>query len=172
MLRAGIIGCGGITERRHAPVLTSFVGHVELAALADVSEARLALIDDKYSVSPAHRYTDYEAMLKNESLDLVHVCTPHHLHKPQAIAALQAGSHVLMEKPVATTVEEADHIIEAADHAGKKLTISHNQLTLTDLLVDLLIENAKFRQSTKQTINKSDNQQFPSGDRTNEDSTL
>lgn len=128
MLRAGIIGCGGITERRHAPVLTSFVGHVELAALADVSEARLALIGDKYSVSSAHRYTDYEAMLKNESLDLVHVCTPHHLHRPQAIAALQAGSHVLMEKPIATSVEEANHIIEAADQAGKKLTISHNQL--------------------------------------------
>jgi UDP-N-acetylglucosamine 3-dehydrogenase len=128
MLRAGIIGCGGITERRHAPVLSSLKGRVELAALSDVSEARLAFIGDQYGVPPDHRYTDYETMLQSESLDLVHICTPHHLHEPQAVAALQAGAHVLMEKPIATSVEEANRIISAADYAGKKLTISHNQL--------------------------------------------
>ena len=82
------------------------------------------------------------------------------------------SDEILVGDPAGAPDEHESSQPEAADHAGKKLTISHNQWTLTDLLVDLLIENAKFRQSTKQTINKSDNQQFPSGDRTNEDSTL
>ncbi|MBT6144944.1 MAG: Gfo/Idh/MocA family oxidoreductase [Gemmatimonadetes bacterium] len=127
MLRAGIIGCGGIAERRHAPVLSTLEG-VTLAALVDPSTERLAQLGDQYQVPAEDRYTDVEKMLNHAKLDLVHICTPHDLHVTQAEAALQAGAHVLLEKPISTTLEEADRIMAAADRAGKKVAISHNQL--------------------------------------------
>ncbi len=111
MLRAGIIGCGGITERRHGPVLSGMDDRVEIAAISDVSEERLAVIGDRYDVPGFARFSDYEAMLETSELDFVHVCTPHHLHESQAIAAMEAGAHVLLEKPIATSLEEADRII-------------------------------------------------------------
>lgn len=126
MLRAGIIGCGGITERRHAPVLAAQEG-VELVALADVTRERVDLLGDKHGVGADGRFTDYEQMLRDAELDIVHVCTPHDLHEAQAIAALQAGCHVLLEKPIATTADEADRMIAAASDAGRKITVSHNQ---------------------------------------------
>jgi predicted dehydrogenase len=127
MLRAGIIGCGGIAERRHAPVLNTLKG-VTLAALTDTSTDRLAELGDLYNVPEDDRHTDVENMLAHAELDLVHICTPHDLHVEQAIAALQAGAHVLLEKPIATTPEEADRIIAAAIAANRKVAISHNQL--------------------------------------------
>lgn len=127
MLRAGIIGCGGIAERRHGPVLAALEG-VELAALADVSEERLAVLGERHGVGPGRRFTDYEKMLTTVDLDLVHVCTPHDQHEAQAVAAMEAGAHVLLEKPIATTVAEAERMMAAAARTGCKLTVSHNQL--------------------------------------------
>jgi UDP-N-acetylglucosamine 3-dehydrogenase len=128
MIRAAIIGCGNITERRHGPVLASLKGRVELAALADPSEERRSLVGAQVGVSPEHQYGDYQDMLAHESLDLVHVCTPHHWHEPQAIAAMQAGAHVVVEKPIATTLDEADRMIGAAQQYGRKLLPNHNQV--------------------------------------------
>jgi UDP-N-acetylglucosamine 3-dehydrogenase len=126
MLRAGIIGCGGITERRHAPVLSAQQG-VELVALADVSNERLQLLGDRHGVPAARQYTDYEKMLTDAALDIVHVCTPHDLHEAQAIAAMEACCHVLLEKPIATSAAEADRMAAVAARRGRKLTVSHNQ---------------------------------------------
>ena len=127
MLKAGIIGCGGITERRHGPVLARLHDHVKVTALADLSAERTNLLGEKLGVDRAHQYQDWEAMLRNEELDLVHICTPHNAHEAQSIAAMQAGAHVLMEKPISTTVEEANRILAVAKETGRKLTISHNQ---------------------------------------------
>ncbi len=128
MLRAGIIGCGGITERRHGPVLATLKDRVHIAALADLAPQRTALMGENLGVDPAHQYQDYEEMLRREALDFVHICTPHHLHEPQAVAALQAGAHVLLEKPLCTTLPEADRMIAVAAAADRKITVSHNQL--------------------------------------------
>lgn len=128
MLKAGIIGCGGITERRHGPVLVSMSDRVNIAALADLSTERSALMGDKLDVSADHCYADWQKMLENEELDFVHICTPHHLHAPQAIAAMQAGAHVLLEKPMATTLADIDRMIEVAQTTGRKLAVGHNQL--------------------------------------------
>ncbi len=127
MLKAGIIGCGGITERRHGPVLASLHDKVEVSALADLSAERTGLMGEKLGVGKAHQYQDWETMLRDEQLDLVHICTPHGAHEAQAIAAMQAGAHVLMEKPISTTVDEANRIIAVAKETGRKVTISHNQ---------------------------------------------
>ena len=128
MLRAGIIGCGGITERRHGPMLASLSDRVTIAALADLAQERLDLMSGKLGVGSEHLYTDWEQMLANEELDLVHICTPHHLHEPQAIATMEAGAHVFLEKPIATRLEEVDRMIAASERTGRKMTVGHNQL--------------------------------------------
>lgn len=128
MLRAGIIGCGGITERRHGPMLASLSDRVTVTALADLAEERLGLMGEQLGVGSEHRYTDWERMLTDEALDLVHICTPHHLHAPQAIGAMEAGAHVFLEKPVATRLEEVDQMIAASVRTGRKMTVGHNQL--------------------------------------------
>jgi len=127
MLRAGIIGCGGITERRHGPVLAGMKDRVEIAALADLAEERVGLMGEKLGIATEHLYRDWEEMLAREELDLVHICTPHHLHEPQAIGALEAGAHVFLEKPMATSLAEADRMIAAAAAAGRKMTVGNNQ---------------------------------------------
>lgn len=128
MLKAAIIGCGMITERRHAPVLAGRPDRVQVVALSDLSTERMALIGGMAGVSPDHHYQDYGVMLATEDLDLVHICTPHDLHEAHAIAAMQAGAHVLLEKPIATTVESVDRMIAAAQRYGRKMTVSHNQI--------------------------------------------
>jgi len=144
MFRTAIIGCGGITERRHGPVLSRMTDRVQLVALADLSEERLALMGDKLGVPPERRYTDWEQMLAREELDLVDIATPHGVHAEQAIAAAQAGAHVLIEKPIARTVDEADRMISAAEDAGVRLCVLHNQLfaPATQKTLELIGEGA------------------------------
>ncbi len=128
MLRAGIIGCGGITERRHGPMLASLSDRVTVVALADLAQERLDLMGGKLGVGSENLYTDWEQMLTQEKLDLVHICTPHHLHEPQAVAAMESGAHVFLEKPIATRLEEVDRMIAASERTGRKMTVGHNQL--------------------------------------------
>ena len=128
MLKAGIIGCGGITERRHGPMLASLSDRVTVAALADLAQERLDLMGGKLGVASENLYTDWKQMLANEKLDLVHICTPHHLHEPQAIAAMESGAHVFLEKPIATRLEEVDRMIAVSERTGRKMTVGHNQL--------------------------------------------
>ena len=128
MLRAGIIGCGGITERRHGPMLARLSDRVTVTALADLAQERLDLMSGKLGVVSENLYTDWEEMLAKEDLDLVHICTPHHLHEPQAIAAMESGAHVFLEKPIATRLEEVDRMIAASKRTGRKMTVGHNQL--------------------------------------------
>ncbi|KAA2301378.1 Gfo/Idh/MocA family oxidoreductase, partial [Clostridioides difficile] len=80
----------------------------------------------KYGTTEAEVYTDYQELLKDESLDIVHVLTPNISHAEISIAALEAGKHVMCEKPMAKTSAEAQLMLEAAERTGKKLTIGYN----------------------------------------------
>lgn len=71
--------------------------------------------------------TSFEAVLQHPDVDAVHLCVPHDLHAPMAMAAARAGKHVLTEKPIATTIEEADAMIEAARASDTLLMVSLNQ---------------------------------------------
>jgi UDP-N-acetylglucosamine 3-dehydrogenase len=97
---------------------------VELVAFCDRSEERAAAFAEQYG---GKVFTDYEELLTLEELDAVSVCTPNALHAPISIAAARAGKHVLCEKPMATSREEAQAMIEAAEEAGVILMIGHNQ---------------------------------------------
>jgi predicted dehydrogenase len=119
-LRVGVIGAGGIAQGAHIPGYKRLLDQVELVAIADVVEERARQVAAEHGFR-AH-YASYEEMLAKEELDAVSVCTPNKFHAPATIAALQAGCHVICEKPPATTGEEARAMAEAAARAGKVLT--------------------------------------------------
>ncbi|MFL6562918.1 MAG: Gfo/Idh/MocA family protein, partial [Bacillus sp. (in: firmicutes)] len=122
-LRVGVIGCGSIAQHRHLPEYKANK-NVELVAVCDSNEERAREVAEKFG---AEAYTSFEELLKNAEVDAVSVCTPNYLHAPISIAALNAGVHVLCEKPMATSTEEAEAMIAAAKESGKKLMIGHNQ---------------------------------------------
>jgi predicted dehydrogenase len=109
-VRLGIIGCGFVTVDLHLPALRR-VPEIEVAALADARPERAAEAARRL---PGARAVDVEALLRDGSLDAVAVCTPPATHAELAIAALDAGKHLFLEKPVAPSLEEAGRILERA----------------------------------------------------------
>ncbi|MFH1084501.1 MAG: Gfo/Idh/MocA family oxidoreductase, partial [Chloroflexota bacterium] len=104
MLRLAIVGVGWAGHRQ-ALAVGELGRKVSLAALMDSDPAHLAVMARELGV--ARTFSDYRAALADPDIDAVSICTPHPLHAPMAIAAAQAGKHVLVEKPMATTVDEA-----------------------------------------------------------------
>ncbi|EIT86322.1 NADH-dependent dehydrogenase [Fictibacillus macauensis ZFHKF-1] len=123
MIKVGVIGCGSIARFRHLP---EYENHVmtSIVAVCDTNHQRA---DEMARLYGAKAYYSYEALLENEQMDAVSVCTPNYLHADMTIAALQKGKHVLCEKPMAVSVEEAERMIQASKEHGKKLMIAHNQ---------------------------------------------
>ncbi len=124
MLKIGIIGCGGIANGKHLPSLSK-LKNVELVAFCDIVEERAKEAAEKYGTPDAKVYTDYQELLKDSSIDVVHVLTPNRSHAEISIASLEAGKHVMCEKPMAKTAAEAEKMVEAAKKSGKKLTIGY-----------------------------------------------
>lgn len=104
---------------------------VALVAFCDLELARAEKAKQKYGTADAVVFTDYQELLKLD-LDAVHVLTPNSSHAPLTIAALEAGCHVMCEKPMAKTSEEAKAMIAAAEKTGKKLTIGYQNRFRTD----------------------------------------
>lgn len=122
-LKIGIIGCGGIANGKHLPSLSK-LDDVELVAFCDIIPERAEKACKEYGTPDARWFTDYREMLK-QPLDVVHVLTPNAAHAPLTIAALEAGCHVMCEKPMAKTAAEAQSMLDAAKRTGKKLTIGY-----------------------------------------------
>lgn len=123
-LKVGIIGCGGIAEGKHLPALAK-IQEVELVAFCDLIKERAEKNCEKYGSETAQVFTDYNEMLAFSDLDLVHVLTPNNSHAPISIAAMEAGCHVMCEKPMAKTAAQAKEMVAAAKKTGKKLTIGY-----------------------------------------------
>ncbi|CAG7627628.1 1,5-anhydro-D-fructose reductase [Paenibacillus solanacearum] len=122
-IKVAVIGCGAIAQRRHIPEYEANP-HVELVAFADPVIERAQKYAEKHG---ALAFADYRELLKEVKVDAVSVCTPNALHAPVAIAAANAGAHVLVEKPMAATAEEGRAMIEAAQQNGVYLMVGHNQ---------------------------------------------
>ena len=120
-LRAAVIGLG-MMGRAHVRVWDELVEGVELVAVADTDPDVLREVTHGRE---ARGYADAAGMLAAEHLDLVSVVVPTSLHLPTTLAALDAGTHVLVEKPIASTRGEAEQMIEAAHRAGRMLTVGH-----------------------------------------------
>jgi phthalate 4,5-cis-dihydrodiol dehydrogenase len=122
MINLAIIGTGRISGA-HAGAARAIQG-VQLAGCVDTDPARLASFTQRY---PCPGYSSTEEMLARGDVDAVVVALPHWLHRDMTIACLQAGKHVLLEKPMALNVAECDAMVAAAEVTGKTLMIAHSQ---------------------------------------------
>lgn len=121
-LKMGIIGVGGIAQGRHIPSFLELQDKVDLIAVQDVNEVRAEEVAEKHNIP--HVFKDYKDMF--EKVDAVTICTPNKFHAEISIAALEAGVHVLCEKPMAITVEECEAMIAAAEKNERLLSIAYH----------------------------------------------
>jgi predicted dehydrogenase len=121
-LGVGLIGVGRIADLHYEGYKDN--PKVELRAVADVNEGVLERRRSAWGVAQAT--TDYRKLLQNPAVDAVEVITPHHLHKEIGVAALQAGKHVSMQKPMAMNIAECDALIAAAERSGKMFRVFEN----------------------------------------------
>lgn len=124
-IKLGIIGCGGIANGKHLPSLSK-VKKVELVAFCDIEVSKAEQAAEQYGTENAKVYEDYKELLRDESIDVIHVLTPNISHAEISIAAMEAGKHVLCEKPMAKTASEAKEMLDVAKSTGKKLTIGYD----------------------------------------------
>ena len=115
-MRAAIVGCGVIADV-HARCLQQ-MGNCSIVAFADIKKERAKGFAERFG---GNVYTDYEEMLKQEKPDVLHICTPHYLHVPMAIAGLEAGVNVFMEKPPVISWEQLKNLKAAVAQARGKL---------------------------------------------------
>lgn len=118
-LRIGVIGAGSISEMH----LNAYAANpaAAIVAICDINEKRAKTAADKYGAEKS--FADYRELLADPAIDAVSICTWNDTHAPIAIAALDAGKHVLVEKPLCRTVEEALAIEEAVRRSGKQLQV-------------------------------------------------
>src|SRR5438128_8762088 len=115
-----VVGCGGISNC-HTYALTQ-IPEVRLIATVDIDAARARDFQARYGSEVAS--TDLDAVLARDDVQAVVITTANDMHAPLALKALQAGKHVLVQKPMALSLEEADQMIAAADRANRKLMVS------------------------------------------------
>lgn len=118
MFQFGILGCGMI-----ASIHADAIGHIENAVLRGVSDMRLEKAQEFAEKYGTRAYSSYEEMLADEEIDAVCICTPSCFHAANAIRALEKGKHVVLEKPMALSCQEADGIIAACERTGRRLTV-------------------------------------------------
>ncbi|MCD8917608.1 Gfo/Idh/MocA family protein [Staphylococcus gallinarum] len=123
-LNIGIIGCGGIANGKHLPSLEK-ISEASLVAFCDIDKAKAQLAAETYGSDDSKVYEDYRDLLTDKTIDIVHICTPNNTHKSITVDALDAGKHVMCEKPMAKTTDEAREMINAAKRNKKKLTIGY-----------------------------------------------
>ncbi len=116
-IRVGIIGCGAVAQIAHLPTLYQLSDLFEVTVICDLSDKVLAGVGDAWGI--ATRQRDYKDLLALDTVDAVLIANPNVYHAEVAIAALAAGLHVLVEKPMCMTLEENDAVIAAQASAGK-----------------------------------------------------
>ena len=116
--RVGLVGCGAIFLQ-HANAVAE-IAEAEIAAVCDIRKERA---EQQAAQFGGAVYTDYEDMIQNAGLDAVHICTPHDLHAPMAVYALEHGVHVMVEKPMALSYADAQAMVAAQSVRGAVLDV-------------------------------------------------
>lgn len=124
-LRVGVIGLGFVGANKHLPGLAAASDKCTIAALCDFDEERVVSAREKFGNAETTISTDYRTLIDDPTLDVIHVCTWNISHCEITCAALEAGKHVMCEKPMAITGAEARKMAETARRTGKKLTIGY-----------------------------------------------
>jgi predicted dehydrogenase len=126
-IAVGIIGAGNIAAY-HIRGYLQTPEHAEVTAIADVDVERARKLAER--LGEVEVFADYREMIASAEIDAVDICLPHHLHKDAIVAAATAGKHILCEKPLCVTLDEAGVVTAAVDAAGVTLMCAHNQLFL------------------------------------------
>lgn len=122
ILRAGVLGCGEIGRRGHIPGYQA--ASAQVVAVCDTNLERARSVAAEFNVPDA--YADYHELLARPDIDVVSVCLPNAFHAPATIAALEAGKHVLCEKPIAIHAADAAQMIAAARKSGRLLSVNQH----------------------------------------------
>lgn len=133
-LKFGIIGCGGIANSKHLPALAKLNDKVEIVAFCDVIFDRAEKAAKEYGIENALVTEDYKEVLKDKTIDVIHVLTPNISHSHITVDSLESGKHVMCEKPMAINYEEAKKMLDASKRTGKKLTIGYQNRFRADSL--------------------------------------
>lgn len=131
-LKIGFIGCGGIAMDKHLPGMATQRARVELYAFCDIIPERAEEARQKYGCPGAKVFTDYRELLACPEIDAVHVLTPNVKHCEISCAAMEAGKHVICEKPMAATYADALKMYETHLRTGKLLTIGYQYRHMDD----------------------------------------
>ena len=126
-IRVGVIGIGNIGTMHATNIYQNKIQGMKLAAVCDVRQSQLEFCQNTFSDVTC--YTDYHSLIQSGEVDAVVISVPHRLHAKIAIEALQAGLHVMLEKPIDITVKEARKLIEVSERVDKKFAIMLNQRT-------------------------------------------
>jgi predicted dehydrogenase len=125
MLKVGMIGCGDIA-RAHANAWLTLGSKAVITAVSDVVEPSAQAMAKR--VGGASVYSDFQRLVQDADVQAVDVCLPHHLHRDAIVAAARAGKHVICEKPLCLSLDEAEEITAAVRASGVTMMCAHNQL--------------------------------------------
>ena len=141
-MKTAVIGLGAIFETHLAAIKNG--GFTELYAVCDIKKEKLEAAIEKAGDN-VKGYVDYKEMIDTEKPDVVHICTPHYLHREMAVYALEAGCDVYLEKPAAMNAPEAMKIVEASERTGKKVCVSfQNRVIPTNALAKQIVEEKRY----------------------------
>lgn len=142
-MRYALIGCGRISPNHIAAALHN---NLEIVAMCDLAEANMAEKIAKFDLDKTiPKYTDYKEMLQKEKPELVAICTESGKHAQIALDCIASGSNIIIEKPIALSLEDADKIIEAADKSGVKVCACHqNRFNKSIVKIREAIEKQRF----------------------------
>lgn len=124
-IRVGLVGLGEVAQVIHLPILQSYAEMFEIAAICDISRELLSVLGERYNVPLECRYLDYKELAGQENLDAVLILNSDEYHTDAALAAIQHRKHVLIEKPMCLTRQEAEAIIAARDEAGVQVMVGY-----------------------------------------------
>ena len=122
MLKVAVIGCGNISGS-HIKAYLEFPELCQITALCDIYPEKAEKRKAEFGLAEARIYASHEELLASESVDVISVCTPPYVHSEIAVHGMEAGSNVLVEKPMAASLEECDQMLEAEKRTGKTLGV-------------------------------------------------
>jgi len=123
-VKVGVIGCGKVAMGRHLPALMDLGGAV-VTALADIDQKNLARATDRFGIERA--YVSHTELLQDADVDAVAICVPLQSHAEIALDAIDSQKHILLEKPLAMSLDEAEKLIERASHVDRKIMVGYNK---------------------------------------------
>ena len=125
-IKVAIVGCGHVAWKRHIPSFLRLKNEVDICAVCDIKYNVAQNTAKEFGVHKA--YSKLSDMLSKENPDVVDVCTPPKFHTSVAIESMEHGSHILLEKPMASNLSDCDKMISTVKKTKQKLSVVHNQL--------------------------------------------